>query len=470
MTREELLCLSVTDLVELVLQLQAANEQLQAINEQFRARIAELEAQLARPRKTPGNSSVPPAKAYKPNRKPPTDGPRKRGPKEGHPGTTRPPAEPDVKIEAKVERCDRCGHDLRSAEHRAVERRQVVEIPPVQPVVIEAEVYQVVCPGCGQNHTAQFPAAFTAPQAFGPRVQGLAAYFHEVHHLPYGRLETVLGEVLHLNIAAGSLVNLVRRTGKALEPQAEAIRLEVIQSAVIGSDETGARVEGRNQWQWVFRTPQASYYVIVPSRGAKVLTDVLGDARPEVWISDLWSAQQKAPAEQFQLCHAHQLRDLEYAKACGDTAFAPAMQELLRRSEELVRQRDALLPEEFARQKQAIYNECKELLGKDTAHPEGLKLQKRYRQHREKLFVFLERPDVPFDNNGSERDLRNSVIHRKVTGGFRSDWAPKAFATITTVVETAKKRGQSVFETLLTGIGRTLPVDPPIPMARSPTG
>jgi transposase len=171
-----------------------------------------------------------------------------------------------------------------------VERRQVVEIPPIQPLVIEAEVYQVECPGCWQRHTAAFPAAFVAPQAFGPRVQAVACYLHEVHHVPYGRLETMLEEVFGLDIAAGSLVNLVRRTGVALSPQAEAIGLEVIRSAVIASDETSARVEGRNQWQWVLRTPEASYYVIVPSRGAQVITDVLGEARPEVWLSDLWSA------------------------------------------------------------------------------------------------------------------------------------------------------------------------------------
>lgn len=463
MTREELLRRPVAELVELILQQQTTIAQLEA-------KVAELEARLARPRKTPTNSSVPPAKGYKANREPSVGEPRKRGPKKGHPGTTRPPAEPDVKIEAKVERCDRCGQDLRAAEHRPMERRQVIEIPPIQPIVIEAESYQVDCPACGQSHTAEFPAAFTAPQAFGPRIQAMTTYFHEVHHLPYGRLETVLGEVFQLDIAAGSLVNLVRRTGIALEPQAAAIRLEVIHSPVIGSDETGARVDGHNQWQWVFRTPQASYYVIVPSRGARVLTDVLGDARPEVWISDLWSAQQKAPADRFQLCHSHQLRDLEYAENCGDTAFAPAMQDLLRWSEALAKQRPDLPPEEFERQKQAIDAQCDRLLAEDTAYPEGLKLQKRYRQHREKLFVFLERPDVPFDNNGSERDLRNSVIHRKVTGGFRSEWAPKTFATITTVVETAKKRDQGVFDTLLTGIGRTLPVDPSIPMARSPTG
>lgn len=37
-------------------------------------------------------------------------------------------AEPDVKIAARVERCDRCGQEFAAAEHRVVERRQVVEI------------------------------------------------------------------------------------------------------------------------------------------------------------------------------------------------------------------------------------------------------------------------------------------------------------------------------------------------------
>lgn len=454
MNREELLKLSTAELVELVIQLQA--------------RIAELEAKLTRPRKTSTNSSVPPAQDRTRKRKPPATGGRKRGPKKGHPGKTRLATEPDVKIEAKVESCQQCGHDLRLAEHQPVERRQVVEIPPVEPVTIEAAIYQVACPDCGKSQTAAFPAAFTAPQAFGPRVQALAAYFHEVHHLPYGRLERAFGEVFHLDIAPGSLVNLVKRTGVALEPQAETIRLEVIQSPVIGSDETGARVDGHNQWQWVFRTPQACYYVIVPSRGSKVIRDVLGEARPDVWVSDLWSAQQKASAGQFQICHSHQLRDLEFAEECGDATFAPAMQEQLRQSQKLAKQRESLSSEEFVRQKQTIYDACDALLATDTAHPEGRKLQERYRRHRDKLFVFLERPDVPFDNNGSERDLRNSVIHRKVTGGFRSKWAPKTFATITTVIETAKKRNQGVLATLLSGVGHALPVEFLHPLARGP--
>ena len=53
---------------------------------------------------------------------------------------------------------------------------------------------------------------------------------------------------------------------------------------------------------------------------------------------------------------------------------------------------------------------------------EAARLQKRYRKHRDSLSIFLERPDVEPTNNSSERDLRPSVIHRKVIGSFRSAW------------------------------------------------
>ena len=43
---------------------------------------------------------------------------------------------------------------------------------------------------------------------------------------------------------------------------------------------------------------------------------------------------------------------------------------------------------------------------------------------RDSLFTFLEHPEAPPDNNGSERALRRMVVYRKVTGGFRSAWGP----------------------------------------------
>jgi len=60
--------------------------------------------------------------------------------------------------------------------------------------------------------------------------------------------------------------------------------------------------------------------------------------------------------------------------------------------------------------------------------------------------VFLARNDVEPTNNSSERDLRNSVIHRKVTGGHRSARGAEASAILTSVLTTARKRGQNLLD------------------------
>ena len=60
--------------------------------------------------------------------------------------------------------------------------------------------------------------------------------------------------------------------------------------------------------------------------------------------------------------------------------------------------------------------------------------------------------------NASERALRNSVIHRKVSGGFRSDEGAEVHAVVSLAVDTARKRGGDVFETPQGHIGSPAPV------------
>ena len=62
---------------------------------------------------------------------------------------------------------------------------------------------------------------------------------------------------------------------------------------------------------------------------------------------------------------------------------------------------------------------------------------------RDKLFVFLKRRDVEPTNNESERALRPSVIFRKVTNGFRSEWGAKAYPALCFIVETGRRNGRS---------------------------
>jgi transposase len=73
---------------------------------------------------------------------------------------------------------------------------------------------------------------------------------------------------------------------------------------------------------------------------------------------------------------------------------------------------------------------------------------KRYHKYRDCLFVFLHRTDVGPTNNLSERNLRPSVVHRKVIGCFRSAWGAQAYAALASVIATAALKGISSFDAI----------------------
>jgi transposase len=81
-------------------------------------------------------------------------------------------------------------------------------------------------------------------------------------------------------------------------------------------------------------------------------------------------------------------------------------------------------------------------------NPHGRRLRKRYGKVRSHLFIFLEHPDAPPDNNGSERELRPTATYRKVTGGFRSKWGADLFAAVRLVIGTAARRGSDAYHAI----------------------
>jgi transposase len=328
----------------------------------------------------------------------------------------------------------------------------VVELPELRPVVIEAWGYAARCAGCGARTLADLPVGLEARRTFGPRLEALLGYLHHAHHLSHERLVAVCGSVLGLRISEGGIAAALARVAERARPEADAIGGQVRASPTINSDETGVRVDGRNWWHWVFQTPTASYHTIVPSRGAAVVQQFLDGVRPEAWGSDACPSQLAAPAAQHQLCLSHQLRDLTYVvEVDGPTGqrWARQLRHVFGRALRLHRERAHLTPATFARRRTRIEHAADRLIfGPPLGTGEAWRLQKRYRKHRDKLFVFLERADLEPTNNSSERDLRNAVIHNKVTGGYRSPRGAQHGAIFATILTTARKRGQNVFERL----------------------
>jgi transposase len=451
MDREALEALDKAALVELVVQLHARLAEQEA-------RLAGLEAELTRlrrPPKTPDNSSVPPSQGFKPNRAERRRA--KRGARRGHLGISRRRQVPDVVVRCRPTACRGCGAALPATNQRRVGRSQVIELPPVRPLVIEAWRYAAVCAGCGERTVADAPPGLEAERTFGPGVETLLGYLHERHHLGYERLVEVFRDLFGLALSEGAVAGALARLAERARPTYEAIGAAVRASPEIGSDETSARVNGKNWWQWVYQTPTASYHEIVPSRGAAVIDAFRRGAEPEVWSSDLWAPQIGTAAGVHQVCLGHQIRDLTYAVEADDLdgrLWAVALRHLFGRAIRLHAERAGLSPEQFARRRTRVIKAAERLVfGPPLGVGVAWKLQRRYRQHWDAVFVFLERAGVEPTNNASERDLRNSVIHRKVTGGYRSAWGAEASAILTTILTTARKRGDNLWAALRTIAG-----------------
>jgi transposase len=356
-------------------------------------------------------------------------------------------------VPLRPEHCAGCGGTLAGVPSHVVGRSQQTELPPVQPVVVELVRYACRCPACGTRTVAAYPAGWDPRQTFGPRLHATLAYLHQHQHVSYARLAQLLFDLCGLRLSPGALANALARVSRGLKEACAALREQVRGSPVVGSDETRARVAGKNCWSWVVQSATATYHWVGKSRGAAELGQFYGEAaegRPAVQECDCYSAQLASPVETKQVCMAHQLRDLEYATEHGDIAYAPKMARLIRRAIHLKHRRPDLPPALYAHQTARLQRVGQALgHGPLTPNPFGADQQRRYRRLERFWWVFLARDDVAPTNNASERALRPAVVHRKVTGGFRSTWGAEGYCRFLSVGQTAQKQGGQIFSTVL---------------------
>jgi transposase len=405
-----------------------------------------------RPKKTSKNSSLPPSQGFKPSQKPvskPSESSVQRAGSLGRAGGGRALSEqPDQIVQARLQQCEDCGVSLSPDLQRLMQRYEKIEIPPIQPVVTQVERYGCDCPNCGKSQLAGVPDSLAPGSPFGQSVAVLVTTLRYSHAISYARMQQLMQEVFGLDISEGAIANVLEQVKQQLDTTVNGIVTRLRQARVIGSDETSARVNGINQWEWTFQNDDLCLHVIRPSRGADVIREVLAGHRHEVWVSDLFSAQKTHPAEDWQVCLAHQLRDCQYAMEAGDEIFAPRMKRLFLWSIAVRHRWDQLAESTRYQYLNRLHRQLRELLQLAPTQADGIRLQKRYRDLRDHLFLFLEDTTIPPTNNASERALRFSVIFRKVTNGFRSDWGRDLFANIRSIVNTGKRQGLSAFQSI----------------------
>lgn len=402
-----------------------------------------------RVKKTSRNSSLPPSQGFKPNQSSAQATPLKGEETEshGHGGRALSP-QPDQVVVAQAKRCPHCGVEVEPATQRLSGIYERIELPPITPHVTRVERYGGICQGCQQAYETPVPVGLEPGSPFGTSVASLVTYLRYSHAISYQRLSQLMSDLYGLKLSEGAIANLLQRVQVQLETPVAKIVERLRNARLVGSDETGARVNGKNQWEWVFQNDQVCLHVIRPTRGKAVIDTVMAGHQPQIWVSDLFSAQAAHPAQDWQVCLAHQLRDCQYAIDAGDALFAPRMKRLFLKAIALQRRRHTLATSTLEQYCARLRGSLREVLNLEPKAAEGQRLLKRYQKIRAHLLLFLTDETIPPTNNASEQALRWSVVFRKVTNGFRSDWGAALFAQVRSLVNTAQRQGISAFDAI----------------------
>lgn len=315
-------------------------------------------------------------------------------------------------------------------------RRTVIEIPSIRPQTILYRLEIKRCSRCRRTVRAHAPAVL--PKAlYGNELLTHVATQHYVHGVPLGRLED------HLDLGIGSVIDALHRLAQLVRPVAARLVQEYRHAPVKHADETGWRTDGQNGYVWLFATPQLSVFRFRKTRSAVVPKEVFGTKRlPGVLVVDRYNAYNRVPCA-IQYCYAHLLRDVtdlaqEFPQSGEVHAFSQALAPLL--SEAMGLRSASITQAAFHQQARRIKQRILQVVQHPAQHPGVQQIQDIFRTHAARLYHWAAHRQVPADNNLAERDLRPSVIARKVSFGSQSEAGAWTRETLMTVLCTLRKR------------------------------
>jgi len=433
----------------LEVRVEALEAMVQALQEHNRA----LQEQL---HQTSRNSSRPPSsdppqseRPHRPRSK------RRRGGQPGHPGHTRPllPVEAvDEVVVIKPEQCAHCQAPL-SGDDPKPWRHQVIEIPPITPVVTEYQWHQLVCATCGEVTRAPWPAGVPSG-TYGPRVQATVALYTGSYRLSKRATQQMMGEVFGVPMSVGTISPLEQATTAAVAAPVEEAHTYVHEQAVAHLDETRWRQGGKRAWLWVAVTSWVTVFVVRMSRGGHVARELLGEQFAGILVTDRYSAYNWYPVRWRQVCWAHLLRDFEAMRGrggcseeIGDALLAQAHQMFAwwHRVREGTLQRSS-----FRSYMSPLRREVERLLeaGRRCGVPKTAGTCRDILKRREALWTFVQVEGVEPTNNTAERSIRPGVLWRKGSFGTQSAEGSRFVESMMTVVATLKQQQRNVLEYL----------------------
>jgi transposase len=454
------------------------------LNHQLQRRIRELEREIehsttAMVERDSHNSSLPPSldppwDKVKRTRSLRKKTGRKLGGQFGHRATTlKQVTQPDEIIVHAPSVCMGCGAPIHHIKPGVSLRRQVFDVADGRVKVTEHRAEARRCPDCATTTKARFPAAVRAPVQYEPGVLSRSVYLHLYQLLPVARTSETMRDLFDCHISVATIQRAARVSSGKLVKAEQRIKAAIRDSSIIGVDETGLRVSGSGAYIHVARTDELTHYGFDDRRGKAAMDEIgiLPQFRGTL-VRDGFSSYKWYEQCRHSLCNVHLLRDLVFiaesnpaqkirvtplaklllkmkdavaeAKANDEARLNEQLEnDLLRRYDKLVRKAARLNPPQ---QKRKMGNDVSKK--RPAQQPTPRALINRLQRKRDEVLRFIADLSVPFDNNGSERDLRMVKLQQKISGCFRTPDGARNFCRVRSYISTARKQGHALLYSL----------------------
>jgi transposase len=427
----------------LIDRLLARVDELEAENRALRARLEEAEAAAARqaaPFRRRDGRKLGPAERGRPGRP------------AGHPGTRRAiPGHVDDHVEVPLPACPSCGGPV---DDVAPIVRYIEEVEPARPRVTRLVTHRGSCPRCGPVHSSHplqtAPGPGGSAAQIGPRALAAAARLSKQHGLTMRTACAVLGDLAGLRLSPGGLAQALRRAAAKVEPEYQRLKAGLRGAAAVFADETSWWVGGPGWWLWTFTCDTATVYAVEPSRGAGVVTGLLGDGFAGMLVSDCLSSYDPPPYRKHK-CIAHHQRAIAEARASpggAGSGYLLRWRWLFTCVAALARARPAMGPRAFEEERARLESATDRLLAEPTSGRAEEAVRRRLEKQRAHLLGCLDEPAAEATNNRAERALRPAVVARKLSCGNKTESGKHCWEVLASLAATCRQNGEDFLDWL----------------------
>lgn len=417
-----------------VCSLEKENKQLRKENRQLKKENKELKAKL----KAYENSNTPSSK--KRNKKQ-TKGPyKKSGRKKGHEGSGRPYPKPNEELEFSSSCCPNCSSFLinKIGEDTIIQE----EISKPEPVrVIKNKIFNYKCQSCKRHFEAKNDVLKNSRIGINLATEIIMSKYEE--RLTLQKIQNRLMRRHNCYISKAGILGVITRVCNYLTSQYNQLLSLVVLMKFIYADETSWRIKGQNHWLWSFCNKLISVFMIRKSRGRKPVEEILNNYLGII-ISDGWKVYEKFCKKQ-QRCWSHLLREArdDYSHFVEGRAMISNLENLFKSAKEASKLKS--LHEREKNYKFHI-NQMKHLILICKSHKSLRKFAKTIENGLNSWFTAILEPEIEFTNNRAERELREPIVLRKISGGFQAQSGAKSFEVIMSLIMTFKKQGKDLHE------------------------